>query len=409
MQNNNNNKKISKNRVSKPEEQVKKAPVARGVTMKASRVSMSGIGNVVRVVHREFVGTVTNGATTGYALTPLSAATPGYDINPASAQLFPWLANLSINFERYCFKSLRFKFVPSQASTTAGRFYAAVDYDYDDPVATSKSQLMGNRTAMEMPVWMEGELVCLPNELHRDVPVKYVNLAGRSNYVEPRTTYCGYLMCAFDTPTANLLYDLWAEYVVELHLPVVENLTIISSSPLDAYSSTANLTSVGGGAVKYGLLPLANLIGSAIKFVTPGSGPVPILDFVNSIGASLRPTTALDVGAVPRSAKLDFVSEVAVTGGAPQTVYAANELDAQLYGFDQDGILLGLITPNSLAQGAKVNSQMGTGSAICSLVRSYFLQSIFSSYPTLRFIAAALASTGALGAGNRGAGFKFEL
>jgi hypothetical protein len=402
-----NNKK--KNQASKSEKQISKVPVARGLVSKTSRVSVSGSGNVVRVVHKEFVGTITNGSTTGYSLTALSAATPGYDINPAAGQLFPWLSGLSVNFERYAFKSLKFKFVPSQASTTAGRFYAAVDYDYDDPVAVSKAQLMGNRTAMELPVWLEGELVCIPGELHRDVPVKYVNLAGRSNYIEPRTSFCGFLMCAFDTPTANLLYDLWVEYVVELHLPVVEQSLVQASLPATAYEPVTDVASIGGGATKYGYLPLANLTASAIKFVIPGNGSVPILDLVSLVGASFRPPAAMDVGNVPHTSKLDFNTEVSVTGGAPQSVYATNNLSTQLYAFNQDGVYLGPIVPDSLAQGAKTSTQMATASAICSLTRSYFMTSAFSAYPTLRYIIPAVVSAAALGAGFVGGGLTFQL
>jgi len=176
---NNNNARSQKNSQSRKALTVTSAPVAKGVTAWSTPPNMAASGDKVVIKRREFVGTATNGTVTGYALTPVSASTPGYDFNPSEATMFPWLSQLAPCFERFRFDRLSFDFIPSQASSTAGRYYAAVDYDYDDAVAVNKTMLMGNMTAMESAVWQPMSIKCDPRSLNRDLPYRYVSCTTR--------------------------------------------------------------------------------------------------------------------------------------------------------------------------------------------------------------------------------------
>lgn len=386
-------------------EGVQSAPAARGVRARTSVPQVSGAGGVVRVTHREFVGSVTNGSVTGFALTAVSASTPGYDLNPASSIMFPWLANVATSFERYRFNSMSFKFVPSSPTSTAGRFYAAVDYDYDDPVPLTKQGLMTNASAIEVPVWMEAVLSTRSNELHRDQPFKYVSTQTRNNFVEPRTAYCGYLMCAFDTPTVNLLYDIWVEYTVEFHLPVCDPVdTIASATPV--LTDTAALTSVGGGATKWGLLDILPVVNSALKIVAPGNVFTPFLDLVTPVGATLCPTTAYDIRGCRNKSIIEVIGEYIVTGATPAAVLGA-AVGTPVYAFDDKGGYLGQVTPATFQTGPKVPADILN---VNQRVRSYMgihVDDIWAAFSKAAYLAVTVASAGALGAGAGSFGTRY--
>jgi len=383
------------------------APVAVGRQARpgAPKVNGAGTAGGVRVSHKEFVGSVTNGAVTGFAVTPLSLATPGYDLNPACSTLFPWLAGMAPSYERYRFLNVSFKFIPSSPTTTAGRFYAAVDYDYDDLPATSKSGLMTNSTAVEVPVWMEASLKTIPAQLHRDQPFKYVSTNTRSNFVEPRTAYCGFLMCAFDTPTANLVYDIWVEYTVEFQLPVGFSYFSEVTGPVPV---TIPVVTTGGGGTKYGFLPITQTVNSVLKVVAPGSGFVPILDAIIG-GASVgRPTTAYDVRGLRKTSTLEATAEFN-TADAPSDFLVASA-DMVMAAWDQAGNYLGVV-PSSMKQiGAKLLGALwdapGANLKAVALVHA---ADMFNALPTAAFVATMLTATSSFGAGWGAVGTKFEF
>lgn len=405
--------KSKSNPVKKQERPAKKAPVARGVIARAERPSLTANGTGIRVQHREFVGSATNGENKGYHLTDVSEAIPGYDINPGNAKLFPWLSGLAGNFERFRFTRLCLRFIPSQPTTTAGRFYAAVDYDYDDAVAANKAQLLGNATALDVPVWMEASLELDPRQLHPDMPWKYVSLSSRSNFVEPRTAYCGFLMCAYDTQAEDLTYDIWAEYVVEFQLPVVEYSVVYGpDSTTGSYAAISNITSVGSGSTKGGAIPITALLGAPLKTVVPGSGGVPPLA-VTALGGSIPLPAAIDLlGAKPGSV-LTMLHDISVTGVTPATLLGTNDAKGRLYGFDAQGFPVPEVASTLESVVAQVGpltaSQISTAGALSRSVSTWFLSQLLALYPTLRYVSAITTSNGALGAGAGGCAFKFEL
>lgn len=92
-----------------------------------------------RIKHREFVDTVTSGA---------SAVFTSYLINPGNATLFPWLSQLAGAWEKFNFNKLHFEYVPTCATTSEGEFGTFVDYDCKDVDATLYSEFMNSAGAV---------------------------------------------------------------------------------------------------------------------------------------------------------------------------------------------------------------------------------------------------------------------
>ncbi len=385
-------------------------PAAYSVAKYASPAQYLSNGDNVIIKKREFVGSVTNGTTTGFALAGLSAVEPGYDLNPASAGMFPWLSGIACNFERFHFNSVKFTFIPAQATSVSGRFYAAIDYDYDDIPATSKQVLMSNRTAMESSVWQQVTLEADSRELHRDIPFKYVSLSGRNNFVEPRTAFCGYLMVAFDTPTANLSFDIWVEYSVVLSIPVMLSGNLQDSTTNSVSVSTSNVTSaVGTGFVAQPTL--AALPAGPVKVVAGGTSSTPTFSIPFG-GSYFVPPFGYDFGESKSNGWADFNYRFAVTGAAPSALIAGNQLVPGWAAFDSIGNYLGINTAtylnNTKVYGTDVASTLTTVDATGIATLGNALSVILAKWPTMRYIVPYLTANAALGAGSSLASLKYS-
>lgn len=389
------------------------APLAVGGVRRASQPSINQSGGTKFVVRRrEFVGSATNGATTGFALTTVSASTPGYDLSPIEAQAFPWLSQMAPCFERYRFNKIKFDFVPSQSATTAGRYYAAIDYDYDDAVATNKESLMGNMSATEAAVWQPMSLTADPNSLNRDLPYRYVSCTTRNLAVENRTSYCGFLMVAFDTPTANLLVDIWVEYEIEFVTPVYDQ-AIIQDMPLSVTPTAVAAVSPAWGA-SFGT-PVAPL---------PTTIPRGIVDLLTTslLGLALRYTAnggtllyshALDLKNAMGKGILELFTRFTVTGVSPTDIYSDSVGGVEFSLFNSDGTHLGLVSAMTSGYlrvlGVDNAAQIETAGQPCVISTTVMLRNLMSQFPSVRYMAPHIFSALALGAGYSGFGFKYSL
>lgn len=389
-----------------------KVPAALGFTARAGVPRVNG-RDAFHVVRREFVGTATNGAVTGFALTPLSVAIPGYDLNPSVYNMFPWLSSIANSYERFRFNKLCYHFIPSQATSTAGRFYAAVDYDYDDSPALTKAQLMGNKTAVECAVWNESRMECDPQCLNRDMPYKYVSCSTRGLDVEGRTAFSGFLMCAFDTTVANCLMDIWVEYDVELVTPVNDSPTQQFLSAGDSLATASTNTTTGAGP--YRGFPNATRATSAgpLKIVVPGTTTTPPMTFN---GFSVP--KALDIMDAKGRGWLDLLCSVNATGVTPATLMAAAKtLQITWETFDSAGAWIASITntPGTFpytSYSHVVGCDVGTNDTAGAYVRSvtsFAIDALLTYAPTMRYVVPTLENVGAaIGAGYSAWGFRYK-
>jgi hypothetical protein len=389
----------------------KMAPVAYGTTLQSSRPRLTSRGTY-RVQHSEVVGGVTNGNTVGFSIAPGTLNIPGYDFNPAISLLFPWLSGIARNFERFRFHNLSFELVTSQPSTTPGRVYMAIDYDYDDSPSVTKAQLMANHSAVEGPVWQNLKLVADPKSLHRDQPFKYVSTISRPNFVEARTAYCGFLIIAFDCPQTANVFDLKVSYDVEFENPVLETDTTYVST--GTRNSTTALSSTQGA--NYISVP-SPLAGS-----TASTTPTPIVQagtpFVPSlIGTVLAApvTFPFAIDTKNNSTGTVAIEEQFTSSTQSPTTMLSNGANSDAAVFDSNGTFLGLITSLSATAlrrltGTDQTSAPGTIGSVMKSVVNLAMPQLLAQVPTARYIAPFLTSTASLGAaGTWGFGLTSNL
>lgn len=365
-------------------------PVAVNTGSRVSQASyMSGPDGTIRIKRTEFAGSCSNDSTTYFTLSSLSSATPGYDLNPANSLLFPWLSGIAVNYERFKFNAVGLRLIPSQATTTPGRVYLAADYDYDDAVPTSKIALMSNRTVAEAPVWQEVRIHLDPKQLHPDMPFKYVSTTSRGNYVEPRTAFCGYVMVAFDSSQANLLFDIEVSYDVTLSVPVYDaNLAGDSLPTAGGVDTTMSPTSQVSGMNYYNPATVSGP--SPIPTVIPGSGNAPVLPIA---GAALAATArlAIDLAKVGRRGNLGSKHRYRAAGLTPVGHVTTNEPKSVLQLFDSLGTYLGTATTDDhLASGvdggiSAKDAGWATVNEALDVALGVSLPSLFTKYPALRY------------------------
>lgn len=390
-------------------------PVALNAKVKSSPPKINGSDRIV-IKRREFVGSVSNGATTGFALTPASLTTPGYDINPSISTMFPWLSNIAVCYERYRFTSLVFTFVPSQPTTTAGRFYAAVDYDYDDAIATSKAQLMGNLSAVEVPVWQECKLACDPAALNRELPYRYVNSTSRTAFVESRTTFAGFLMCAYDTSVANCIMDLWCEYSIELVTPVYDSPASQTwGGPVTA--TTAVVSACGTSWLGFPAPYWLSMPPGPIKLVDSSVPTFPVIN-VSHGGTTKVAPRALDVSGALGRGWLETLINVIADGTAPSSLLsAAVTMVSDWYAYDANALFMGSVaasptvfTPSvsSNCEGCEPGKSLVNGSTV-SQKASINLDLLYRTFPTIRYLVPLITSVANITNGSTGFGFEYHF
>lgn len=381
------------------------APLSKSYRVVSSPAVVNGTQSF-RVQHTETVSAITNGLTTTFCVVPQSLAQPGLDFNPGCVQLFPWLSALAVNFEKYHFNSLSFELVPSSPATVPGRVYMAIDYDYNDNPSVSKVQLTANRSCVSGSVWQSLMLRADSKAMHSDMPQKYTSISSRPNFIDPRTAYCGFLLIAVESTTTNVNFDLRVTYDVSLYLPQLES-NALKDGTLIAPAAVADVTTAVGTGFA-GLpapLPNATLTG---KFVVPGSGTVPLLDF-QYLGGPMSASSALDIRDV-RSSVVSFVCKAGVTGKAPADLLNDGLLGF-LRGFDSDGRDLGILpaTCTDMMGGVDAPTDISLPGAVMRVVMNLYTTASQSVWPTLRYVFPVLTSAAALGSGASGYGIKSEL
>lgn len=301
-------------------------------------------------------------------MTNLTVATPGYDINPANRQMFPWLAHVADNYEKYHFDRLKFEVVPSQSAATSGRYYLAFDYDWDDEIPSSKTQMMAYRNSIEAPVWEKLEMNVDCACMNRDIPWRYNSIHSRVVNMEPRTVYGGFLIIGIDAPTTGNIFDLWVDYTVRFDIEQLEDPAVIESKAPAAVA-------VPSGA---SVFPAYIQTAMPLNIVTPGANGVPTLQ----AGSPSAIDLAGMVGGV-----LTFADTFIRAGTAPTTVIA--NLDSDVRAWNSEGVPLGYI--GTLADtvrnaGPVVSTEAGVVSKPVTATQTIDLHKLKLLWPTARYL-----------------------
>jgi len=369
----------------------REAPVARMSEVQQSRQLSAGH----RFRRSEFVGGVVSSATNGFKLAKMALNTPGYDFNPASSIMFPWLSQVAEHFEQFIIHSLEVRFVSSQPTSTAGRVYMAIDYDYDDAVSIEKSTFMGNASVAEGPIWGELCLKADSRSLHPRGERKYTSTVSRTNFIEPRTAFCGFLMIAFDpSPTAgNTVGDLWVSYDIELFIPSLDTTVVVDTFGSTGLVGVSTLPMTGVKDTAYYLTGNPSYptpLGADVVKVKVGEGQVPALSLTGSGYLGDAPQYALDMQNAPNDGWLSLLARVSDSALKPSELIINKGPTVEGLAYDSLGTYLGkfsaLATEAIRTFGAATATAMDTVGGQGLVSTSGAVKSLRALYPTLRYL-----------------------
>lgn len=387
----------------------KRVPAAVATTIRTRQANLNG-KPIMRIRHSETVGGISGGNGT-FTVYPLCLRTPGMDLNPCCPDLFPWLSSVAPSFEEYTFHSLSFELISSNPTSFAGRVYMALDYDYDDDPNVTMTQLMANSSSASGPVYQNLSLKADPKKMHGNMPRKFTSVQQRPTYVEPRTSFCGFLLIATDAVQVST-FDLRISYDVELFTPQLEATLVRDAFTAYAPVATSALTTAVGGVFAGPVPALTGATGitSPVAMVVPGSGNVPLMN-VPAGSASVAATSALDLLSA-RTGNLELDVKNFVTGVSPSSLGATSGLVTNSYVFDSLGNSLGALADVPGVRttfGVETPSSMNTASAHYLAKTLVPLANLFNTYKLAKYIAPSVLSLAGLNAGGIGAGFKFSV
>lgn len=364
---------------SKPKQSRGPVPLNRARGTPNRSMSIRGNSQDVYITKREYIGQFASTAT-GFHLIGLSGATPGYDGNPACPAMFPWLSTIAGAFEKYSFSRLRIELVGAASAMVGGNFYAAWDYDYDDPVPANGMLLLSNTSSIRCSPFETAGFDVDTRRMNSDLPTRFVMRAGRLS-AEPRTTYCGYLVVGAENVAVGTSISVWINYTVKLSIPTLE------SPAIQTFSTTL---AADAGTGNYRLMPGGALTPGPITAVVPGVNNVPPVT-IPGVG---QPSNMLALGNVS-TGLLTLLSADTVTGSTPTTVVPSVYADAAL--IDRAGATIGYLSDAAIggdrATGAaNPTSWTVTGASINSLL-SVAIGKVKLAFPGVVYLAPFIAKT----------------
>jgi hypothetical protein len=176
-------------------------------------------------------------------------------INPGLGFLFPWLHNVAVNFEKYRFRRLRFRYVPAVSTITSGTVALAVDPDASDDLPTSIPAMLSFQNACAVNTWMGCDINTQSSAL---AEVRYIR-SGSVADTDVKLYDLGNFLYGTTTTVTNSPGDLgymFVDYEVDLINPAAhidenaeaESFVLKSQSTVD-YAPFA-------GAERFGDLPI---------------------------------------------------------------------------------------------------------------------------------------------------------
>jgi hypothetical protein len=238
-------------KVKKSSAKAKAAPIpvsyARTTKMKVAQSKTRKNGDMV-VTHSELVASVAG--TTAYS-TLLSRA-----VNPGLAEVFPWLFQIASRFEKYRFKKLSFRFVPSCPTSSPGALGLAFDFDVRDPIPGSAMAFAQNDPCVKGPPYRELVLSIPPDRMNLNGP--RFTRTGVYDNTDPRLYDLGRVMISTESGVAAAAWgDLYVDYVIELLIPQFNNATpsvqvtqkLGSQSPSQSVNLPATTATKGNDAL----------------------------------------------------------------------------------------------------------------------------------------------------------------
>lgn len=212
------------------------APVAYSV---AGNSAFGGSVGRRTIVRDEFVGT--------YSSTGTAYNFTRFHVQPGDSSSFPWLSGACDAYALYRFKKLKYRTVPSAASSQAGRVILGIEYEGTGLLDTlaSINNAAGARSAS---VWAEVDVSLDPDAMF---PFGKYKKIQSGTVADQENSDAAHLYVAFDGVASGVSVSLYVQYEVELFMPKIGGTTsVVNSHSILPLSQTQIATSTTSPVVE---------------------------------------------------------------------------------------------------------------------------------------------------------------
>jgi len=235
-------------------------PVAQGVAVKRAPVKVSGGNGTISISKRDYFQSVVGSSSTF----TLQNGGQGFLLDPADFTMFPWLASVACNFQRFKLRKMRFEYQSESPSSVTGVVMVAFDRNSNRTPPTSKLSMMQIAGVLKCNSWdsVAYDIPC-DNTEYWITPYSEFNSPGVPGNVilpypqgDPRTTNAGIVYIATSATQTSTIGEVWIDYTFELRMatvslpPQVVNRLFVSSSsatqPFDQVCAGTSVPSLGG-------------------------------------------------------------------------------------------------------------------------------------------------------------------
>lgn len=292
--------------------------------------AMHTSGQVVRVVHKEYIGPVIGSV--GFSVHNT------YRLNPSDMVTFPWLYRIAKCYQQYTIKGAVFHYIPtsgvavSGSNPAIGSVMMQTSYRSTDSPPLSKVELLNEYWSSEGP---PNESFVHPIECDPKENPFQIHYVGQPSGDQDRLMYdLGETYVATQgMPGSNAVGDLWVTYDIEFRKPVVRSTAVDTfevargaSASVTASAPLSGLTwdGIGVGSEANTLMFPKGLSGAywVVFDITPGSGSFTAADFGGAASCTncteseytrtqLVPAAGASVFHVYRSVTLQVAAETA--------------------------------------------------------------------------------------------------
>ena len=177
---------------------------------------LAGSAGLVRVKHREMIGTISNSA--AFAVGLAGSLNPGLPTTPGvftpDTSIYSWIQPMANLFEKYRIEQMRVVYEPSCAVVETGTVAMMIDYDSLDGPPTSIKEVLASQNAVYGPPWKGFSMNVRPQ------PLPLWTRPGAAPAVSDLKTYdFGNLFICTEGSGTNAVGRVFVEYVIALIVP----------------------------------------------------------------------------------------------------------------------------------------------------------------------------------------------
>jgi len=285
------------------------APVSVGRLSSTGKPEIVRLSSeAIRLKHSEFIGDLSMSTTWSSSYARV--------VGIGLSAWFPWGSLTALQYQRFSFNRLVFKYVPYSSTSTAGSVILSVHYDVDGFVGTnglsdlplSKADQLSTSGCVRGSAW-------LPLNVSADC--KYMNRNGDFMVTSTNTPVvstssvagyfpCALMICTSDGTAAAACGEIHVEYDVTLSQPSTSLATVASSS-------SALINGAGGGITNANMFGNAAIIRGGISVSASGNTltlntPGDYLVSVGITGTVLTETLPIITGTIDTAVvQMDFL------------------------------------------------------------------------------------------------------